>query len=51
MRNENLKRELKMTELREKIRESRLIEKYYGQVKRMDKNKLVRWAVKRRLIR
>ena len=50
MRNESLKREVKVTDLREKIRESRLIEKYYGHVKRMDENKLVRWALKRRLI-
>ena len=43
MRNEDIRQELKVTELTEKIQESRL--RWYGHVKRMEENEFVRWAV------
>ena len=46
MRNEDIRQELKVAELREKIRECRL--RWYGHVKRMEENKFVRWSAERR---
>jgi hypothetical protein len=46
MRNIDIRQELKVTELREKIRESRL--RWYGHVKRMEAKELVRWAMERK---
>ena len=46
MRNEDIRQELKVTELREKIRECRL--RWYGHVKRMEQNEFVRWAAERK---
>ncbi len=42
MRNENIRQEVKVVELREKIRESRL--RWYGHMKRKEEDDLVRWA-------
>ncbi|KAK4314273.1 hypothetical protein Pmani_014425 [Petrolisthes manimaculis] len=42
MRNENIRQEVKVVEMREKIRESRL--RWYGHVKRKTEDDLVRWA-------
>jgi hypothetical protein len=42
MRNEDIRQELKMEELGEKIGESRL--RQYGHVKRMQENEFVRWV-------
>ena len=46
MRNEDIRQELKVAELREKIRECRL--RWYGHVKRMEENEFVRWSAERR---
>ena len=46
MRNVDIRQELKGTELREKIRESR--QRWYGHVKRMEVKDLVRWAMERK---
>ena len=45
MRNEDIRQELKVAELREKIRECRL--RWYGHVKRMEENEFVRWSAER----
>ena len=42
MRNEDIRQELKVAELREKIRERRL--RWCGHVKRMEENEFVRWS-------
>ena len=42
MRNEDIRQELKVAELKEKIRECRL--RWYGHVKRMEENEFVRWS-------
>ena len=46
MRNEDIRQELKVAELKEKIRECRL--RWYGHVKRMEENEFVRWSAERR---
>ena len=45
MRNEDIRWELKMADLREKIRECRL--RWYGHVKRMEENEFIRWSAER----
>ena len=42
MRNEDIRQELKVAELKEKIRECRL--RWYGHVKRMGENEFVSWS-------
>ena len=42
MRNKDIRLELKVAELREKIRECRL--RWYGHVKRMEENEFVSWS-------
>ena len=46
MRNEDIRQEVKVAELREKIRESRL--RWYGHVKRKEEDEFVRWSAERR---
>ena len=42
MRNEDIRQRVKVVELREKIRESKL--RWYGHVKRKEKDEFVRWS-------
>ena len=48
MRNEVIRQELKMAELREKIRKCIRNTRWYGHVKRMEENEFVSWSAERR---